>query len=425
MRVRDGIFAALFGYVSFFGRIQSAGKNQRIGIAPDNAITTENDIIDPGIMDEYYYLPPGYEPYGPTPSVIPSSKQLASMDSAQVDPEYEKLYNSFTTSCEPSAPTPSAMESQDKFTSIDSTQPDPQCEESHCDIPPTCELYGPAPPVIHDPLTPVDSVLLDPKDQGVYNDILPGCEPYGPTPPATQDLLSPVDSALFDPEDQDVNSGDALGIETIRTPLPEVVVQDPLPPVSNTALDPALLVDDAALEAHHSQLAELAANLEYAREVVGRHEAKVKAQLEKLWDDNADFRRRGLRGGKARKNRKDHGAYVRFEETAALGAEFHKHRLDVEKLDYEGRNRQAGLAALSEMFEETHDWILQQREICEDMIRCTNLAKNEILSPMVLNNVSNMSAIVFGEPEENRAAKLADIKAMVAAFFEEYDQNLI
>jgi hypothetical protein len=220
-----------------------------------------------------------------------------------------------------------------------------------------------------------------------------------------------------------IQTGNPHGIESISTPPPDEVVQDPLSPVSDTALDPALLVDDAALEAHRSQLSKLATNLEYARGVVGKHEEQIKAQLEKLWDDNADLRRRGLRGGTARKNRKDHGAYVKFEETAALGEEFHKHRLDVEKQDYDGRNRQAGLAALSEMFEETHDWILKQLEICEDMIRCTKLPLMEVFSPLVLDKVSDMSAIVFGKPEENRGAQLEDIKGMVAAFFEEYNQN--
>ncbi|ETI24744.1 hypothetical protein G647_04114 [Cladophialophora carrionii CBS 160.54] len=240
-----------------------------------------------------------------------------------------------------------------------------------------------------------------------------------------EDAANPDGTIIVKREEEGEEShGGPPGTANVSTPLAETTVQDPSTPDPNAELDDALLADNAAVHSRWSQLQRISANLDRVQEVIRDDEAKIKAQLEELWVDNTDVRRRGLRGGTARKNRKDHGNYVKFGETAAMSAEFHQHRLDVEKQDYEGRNRQAGLAALRDMFEQTHRWIAKQVEVCEDMVRSMAIAAHFVRVPAVDAKLSNMHAIVFGEPEENRSAKIADIEQMLAAFAEEYHLNL-
>ncbi|EXJ60423.1 hypothetical protein A1O7_04575 [Cladophialophora yegresii CBS 114405] len=237
-----------------------------------------------------------------------------------------------------------------------------------------------------------------------------------------QDAANANGTVLINREEEEMSSGVRARIDNSSNPSAETMVQDPLTRNSDVELDDALLNDGQALDSHLFRLQGISMNLLRIEEVIREDEAKNKARLEALWIDNTDVRRRGLRGGTARKNRQDHGNYVKFGETAALSAEFHQHRLDVEKQDYEGRNRQAGFSALGELLEQAHSWIREQLGICEDMIRCMNTG--DIGLPSVSAKISNMNAIVFGEPEENRAGKIADIEEMLQAFADEYHFKL-
>ena len=159
-----------------------------------------------------------------------------------------------------------------------------------------------------------------------------------------------------------------------------------------------------------------------AHELVSDHEARLKAEIEELWADNTTIRKRGLRGGTARKQRQLKGNYTKYKDVrAAHGDHFLKHRVEVEQKDLLGRNRLLGLKALRELFQESYDEVKVQLEACQQVIELADYWTHGI--PMLkdfLQGSINVEALFQPETLD----KIADMEEMVKAFNEEYDKTL-
>ena len=141
--------------------------------------------------------------------------------------------------------------------------------------------------------------------------------------------------------------------------------------------DPDLAVEGAdslfknlkALRDHVFRTEVLAAQLLHAIDIVNTRIITMKAEIDQLWEDNDHLRRRGLRGGTARKNRSQHGSYVPYKDDKANhGKDFLKKRAQVENTDLLGRNRIAGLKALEELFTDNFNKIMNHMGECTDFL---------------------------------------------------------
>ncbi|OAP61877.1 hypothetical protein AYL99_04080 [Fonsecaea erecta] len=183
-------------------------------------------------------------------------------------------------------------------------------------------------------------------------------------------------------------------------------------------LDPDLFVDFAGIQEHLDHVRVLTDLVRAAHTTIDQHDARVQHELTRLWSDNPDIRKRGLRGGTARKQRRVTGKYVRI--TTVMDRDFAERRLEVERIDYLGRNRAAGLRALRKMFEEAFCFLRDQQRQCEDILRCGDILMYGVTTPTVLSHLGMVDEVLSAE----NFAHIDDIKDMLDSFNEEYDETL-
>ncbi|OAG38697.1 hypothetical protein AYO21_07050 [Fonsecaea monophora] len=207
------------------------------------------------------------------------------------------------------------------------------------------------------------------------------------------------------------------GIEQYEPPSSALLAQTTFVSVS-VKLDPALFVDFDAIQGHLDRLCVLADLVRAAHTTIDQHEARIQHGLSELWDDNQDIRRRGLRGGTARKQRKITGKYVRI--ATVMDRELADRRLEVEKTDYLGRNRVVGLRGLRDMFEDAFLFLRDQQHKCEDILRCADILMYGVTTPHMLTHLATVDQVFTAE----NWAQIEDIESMLDTFDEEYDPNL-
>ena len=210
------------------------------------------------------------------------------------------------------------------------------------------------------------------------------------------------------------------GVEVYEPPSSALLAQTTFSETACVKFDPSLFHDLAPVQEHLDSLYILADLVRAAHQIVDQHECRLQHQLKELWEDNPTIRKRGLRGGTARKQRKKIGNYVSFADHAAISRAFLEHRLEVEKTDYLGRNRIAGLRAMREMLEDSFDYVREQQHQCEEVLLIAESFVNGTITPM---DFVKLASIDEEFPEED-VGKLEDIKDMLEVFHEEYDTSL-
>ncbi|KIW98985.1 uncharacterized protein Z519_00648 [Cladophialophora bantiana CBS 173.52] len=207
-----------------------------------------------------------------------------------------------------------------------------------------------------------------------------------------------------------------LGIEQYEPPSSELLAPTTFVSVSNIKLDPALFINFGAIHEHLDRLYTLADLIRAAHTTIDQHEARIQHELSELWEDNPDIRKRGLRGGTARKQRRMIGKYVRI---TTVDRELAERRLEVEKMDYFGRNRLAGLRGLRVMFEEAFCFVRDQQYQCEDVLRGEVLMYG-VTMPILLARLATIDDILAAD----NLGEIEDIEDMLETFHQEYDTSL-
>ncbi|OQV06176.1 hypothetical protein CLAIMM_10789 [Cladophialophora immunda] len=223
-----------------------------------------------------------------------------------------------------------------------------------------------------------------------------------------------IDMAVPKVEEEDYEL--LSGIEQYEPPSSALLAQTTFVSVS-IKLDPALFVNFSAIQEHLDRICVLADLVRAVHTTIDQHEARIQHELSELWSDNPDIRKRGLRGGTARKQRKIIGRYVRI---TTVDRELAGRRLEVEKIDYLGRNRVAGLRGLRKMFEEAFCFLRDQQHKCEDIVRCGETLMYGVTTPLVLTHLASVDDVFTAGNLE----QMEDIGEMLDTFDEEYDTFL-
>jgi hypothetical protein len=216
-------------------------------------------------------------------------------------------------------------------------------------------------------------------------------------------------------------TGIQSGINFYKPTSSAPVAQDTYESVTPIQFDPELFHDVRPIRQHLDRLNKLAGQLQTAHDTVFDYEERLKAAIEELWGDNSTLRKRGLRGGTARKQRKYKGNYIKFGEHAVQGDQILKHRVAVETTDFLGRNRLLGLKALKDLFGESFKYLHEQQQICQELIGCSDLWSMAITQLKVFAQYSKNKDSLF---QEEALEKIEDIEEMVEAFNEEYNKAL-
>ncbi|KAJ9616942.1 hypothetical protein H2200_000662 [Cladophialophora chaetospira] len=175
------------------------------------------------------------------------------------------------------------------------------------------------------------------------------------------------------------------------------------------------------LKEHLERVGELKDLVVAAAQTAKEHEARIKAATKEMWADNGNIRPRGLVGGTARKNRSIHGDYVKYEKTSAIGKQLLAHRIEVERKDLLGRNRQAGLKSMVELCSEVEESLMKQRGRCEILLGFSAAFNAGARDVKIVAKLAEIEDILFGE---KNVKKMKDIEEMIQVIHSEYDVTL-
>ena len=142
-------------------------------------------------------------------------------------------------------------------------------------------------------------------------------------------------------------------------------------------------------------------------------EARIEVELKDLWEDNPDIRKRGLRGGNARKEKRLGKKFVPIRK---MTPQHNMRRVEVERLDYLGRNRIAGLRVLRDILTENFAFVRSQQHQCQVILTHAAILNQGISTPME-PRLTMMANEVFSEEHLD---KIEDIEEMLETFHEQY-----
>ena len=182
--------------------------------------------------------------------------------------------------------------------------------------------------------------------------------------------------------------------------------------------DPDLFLDLSPVRDHLEYLNNIGGDLETACDSVVNHESRLKAAVDELWDGENNLRKRGLRGGTARKQRSIKGNYVKFRTHTPQELE---HRKKVEATDLLGRNRLLGLKALKDLFAEAFTYICEEQHNCQELLDCSD-RWDMTADPMAV--IGRFATAIEYLLRQESMDKLEDIAGMVQVFNEEYNAAL-
>ncbi|EXJ92130.1 hypothetical protein A1O3_00680 [Capronia epimyces CBS 606.96] len=173
----------------------------------------------------------------------------------------------------------------------------------------------------------------------------------------------------------------------------------------------ALLLDYDYLRQHQANLQLLADQIRAAQMTASEQEACIAATIESLWDQNPDLRRRGLRGGAARKARKTGRTYTPIKDMSP--DQNHRRRL-VEKQDQRERDRRNGIRALKTIFKDHLTHVEYQVEECRKILAREWMTKSGLVAPSPYD-IELTDNILTGDMSE----MIEEIQAMLETFYDE------
>lgn len=177
--------------------------------------------------------------------------------------------------------------------------------------------------------------------------------------------------------------------------------------------EPPVLLDYGHLCHHLGRMQLLADQLRAAHMLVIEKEAQVETTLKKLWEANPDLRRRGLRGGAARKAKHTKGKYTPIRD---MCPKQNQRRLYVEKQDQRDRGRIQGLRYFRKFFEHNLERVKYQTGECDWILGREQMTKCNGGQPCAYD-VELADDLLHGEMVES----IEEIEATLKVFYTECD----
>ena len=142
---------------------------------------------------------------------------------------------------------------------------------------------------------------------------------------------------------------------------------------------------------------------------------RIRIRLEEMWKKNSIFRKRGLKGGRARAQQAKKGRLAACLQD--LTPEQHKRRKEVERKDFKGRSQIEGLNQILTIFEDSFQFIHAQKDNAERVIDAGRKIARGVATPSEAWTVA-MADEVLLDAATNK--EIDDIEAMLEAFLDEY-----
>ncbi|KIV86219.1 hypothetical protein PV11_01846 [Exophiala sideris] len=204
------------------------------------------------------------------------------------------------------------------------------------------------------------------------------------------------------------------GVETVPQPHQPVAEQN-ASTTDSLVFDDELFMNFDGVQQHLARLNALSDQLRAAHTKVDRTINRIRASLEAMWKQNAIYRRRGLKGGRARAQQAKKGRLAVCLQD--LTPEQNKRRREVERQDFKGRNQIEGLKQILTIFEDCHQFITGQRSITEEFVNAGRMVARGTATPMEAWIVSMADEIL---PDAAKIEEIDEIEAMLDAFHDEY-----
>ncbi|KAI1621875.1 hypothetical protein EDD37DRAFT_498417 [Exophiala viscosa] len=211
-----------------------------------------------------------------------------------------------------------------------------------------------------------------------------------------------------------LNETDASGVETVLQPHQPI-------PGQNASTDDSIVFDDElftslkGIEQLVARLDTLCDQLRAAHAQMDMQVNRIHAKLEEMWKENNKFRKRGLKGGRARAQQAKKGRLAVCMKDLTL--DDHKHRREIERKDFKGRSQIEGLKQIMTIFEESHEFIRGQQRIAEKVVM-SGLKMNAGVATTQESWILIMADELL--PDAARNKEIDDIEAMLDAFVDEY-----
>jgi hypothetical protein len=209
-------------------------------------------------------------------------------------------------------------------------------------------------------------------------------------------------------------------------PSQTVVLNEEAFPTAATrrCVEPSLFVGPDARVININELGDylhrlhvLADLLRAARITVDQDEALTGVDLADMWEKNPDIRKRGLRGGSARKQQKMGLKYIPVHK---MSAEYKRRRLEVEKTDYTGRTHIAALRIMSDMLGTGFDAVRRQQAKCHDTFALVGLHTYEEIYAATSRMGEASTTILCTNLSERDIDELVGIEDMFRVFNNNY-----
>lgn len=204
----------------------------------------------------------------------------------------------------------------------------------------------------------------------------------------------------------------------LNRPVVETVLGHPQPPPdqsvsTNLVLDPNLFIDFDGVQEYLEHLNTLSDLIRGAHIQVDMEFNRIQNTLKEIWEENTDLRKRGLRGGRARKQNKLGKSFASMQN---MTPEQTKRRKEVEAKDYQGRNRLEGLKQILTLLETSHQFVQEQQTMAEEVL----LAGRKV----ALGSANRIEACIAHAADtvlfDANHEELGDIEDMLKAFYDEY-----
>jgi len=147
---------------------------------------------------------------------------------------------------------------------------------------------------------------------------------------------------------------------------------------------------------------------------VENHLSRIQKEQTVLWKKHPDLRRRGLRGGRARKQNATGNAFVSITKLTAVEYE---RRKAVETQDYKARTRSTGLQHLADVFDSCYKLIHKQQRLARLVLEHGNSLTSESAALLELQEAhAQYETAIAGIDRE----KMAEIREMLDTFNAEF-----
>jgi hypothetical protein len=186
--------------------------------------------------------------------------------------------------------------------------------------------------------------------------------------------------------------------------------------VSNSSLESNVLIDLDLIHHHLNRLCTLADLIRGVYCDLQQHESLIDASLKHVWETNADIKKRGLRGGTARRARRLGMQFgKKYAPIHRMSPQDNQRRMEVEKVDFLGRSRITGLRILQGMLETNHKYVREQQNECRVILGHVEELMAGVTTPLE----SRLGLAANKLLSEDQLGKIDEIEEMLEIIHEE------